>query len=371
MNTRRIGALLLALCLCLACLPALAQDTVLEGAVAEVDKYGNLTLDITCDQLDGIGWAPGDILHVAIGTADLDAPLGTAYSDVDTGSVVVRTKQTEGVGLIVAINMGNFSQTYAAEAGAPATLTMAVPGGYLDEYNVRQLAQYRTNERADYASDEIFANFRPIVMAGIGEGKLYRCSSPVNDELGRAATADALVAGAGIATVVNLADSAEAMEGYFAAEGFASGTYKALYEDGHVVLLDMGVDFSTPEFKDKLAEGLRFMIDNPAPYLIHCNEGKDRAGFTSLLLEALMGAQAGDIAADYMESFTNYYHVELDSEQYNKVAESNAMGMLRDIAGLEKGDSLDGVDLVAAAEAYLTGIGLSTDEIAALKAALA
>lgn len=372
MQGKRIFSLLLTLGLLLTGLaPALAAETqTLTGAVAEVDKYGNLSLDITCDVIADAGWLPGDLLTVTAGEETIEGPLGTAYSDVDTGSVIVRTKLTEGVGVIVAINMGNFSETYGVAEGDPVALSMLTPAGYLDEYNIRQLAQRRTNAREDYASDAVFANFRLIKMGGIAEGVLYRASSPVNDELGRAAYADGLAGAAGIKTVVNLADSAEVLEGYFALDGFASPFYKGLYEGGSVITLDMGVDFGTDDFMGKLADGLRFLAENPAPYLIHCNEGKDRAGFVSMLLEALMGASVEEITNDYMESFVNYYHVELGSEQYGKVADSNVLSMLRDIAGLEKGADLTGVDLAAAAHEYLAGIGLGDAEIEAVMAAL-
>ena len=71
----------------------------------------------------------------------------------------------------------------------------------------------------------------------------------------------------------------------------------------------MGVDFFAPDFTEKLAAGLRFMISNEPPYLVHCNEGKDRAGMTIALLEALSGATMDEIIADYMESYENYYGV--------------------------------------------------------------
>lgn len=371
MKNRRISvSILLTVCLLLLSAGAMATTDELTGAVAEVDKYGNLSLDITSEALTDAGWAPGDVLTVTVGGVDLSAPLGTAYSDVDTGSVVVRTKLTEGEAIIVAVNMGSFAETYGVAAGDPITLTLAEPAGYLDEYNVRQLAQYRTYERADYESDAVYANFRPVTAGEIGEGILYRSSSPANNELNRAAYADALAGEAGIQTVINLSDSEEVLEGYFAEEGFACEYYKGLYDAGHVILLDMGVDFSTADFQAKLAEGLRFLTESPAPYLIHCNEGKDRAGFVSLVLEALMGATEEEITTDYMDSYVNYYHVEPSSEQYEKVAESNARGMLRDIAGLEKGADLAGADLAAAAKAYLQGIGLTAEEIGALEAAL-
>lgn len=366
---KRFSVLLLVLCM-LSGLALAGDANALSTTVKEVDKYGNVHLVATGGDLTGLGWLPGDLLTVVIGDEAVSAPLGRAYSDVDTGSLVVRAKEDDAESLIIAINMGNLADTYGVAEGDAIVLEMDEPGGYLDEYNMRQLAQFRTYDRADYDSDEVYANFRPIVMGGIPQGVLYRSSSPVNNEISRAAFADGLAEAAGIATVINLADSDESLAEHYEGEDFASPYYQSLEEEGRVILLDMGVDFSTDAFKEQLAHGLRFMTRNAAPYLVHCNEGKDRAGFVSALLEALMGADADAIAEDYMASFVNFYHVEPGSEQYAKIADSNILETLRGIAGLEKGADLTGVDLAEAARAYLLDIGLREDEIDMLQGVL-
>ena len=340
-----------------------------DGAVAVVDKYGNITLDIYTQNLLASGLEFGDMLTVVIGENEIEAPFCTDYSDVDVGSVLVRAPGGVGNGkIIIAINKGNFAGTYEAAEGDAAEIVLLEAGAYRDEWELRQLR--RTNNRDDYDSDVIFANFREAAAGDIAEGVYFRSSSPVNNDIGRAAYADELTAWAGIKTVINLADSEEALEGYFAAEGFASPYYKSLHEEGAVIALDMGVDFQAEDFKTKLAAGLKFLIDNEGPYLIHCNEGKDRAGFVSALLEALMGATKEEIKADYMLSFVNYYHVEEGSAQYEKIADSNIYNDLRIIAGLEKGASLEDFDLAAAAASYLKGIGMNDDQIDGLKGRL-
>ena len=105
---------------------------------------------------------------------------------------------------------------------------------------------------------------------------------------------------------------------------------------------------------------------------VHCTEGKDRAGFTSMLLAALMGGSVEEIVADYMTSYVNYYGIDpvAEADKYNMIAEKNVMDMLRVVCGLEKNASLEGVDLAAAAEAYLLKHGMTAEAIAALKANL-
>lgn len=338
------------------------------GTVAEVQKYGNLTMDIKSKALYDAGYELGDILKVTVGDNVLEIPFCTSYSDVDTGSLVVRDDKTNNL-LVVAINMGNFSTKYNAKVGDKVTFSLSAKEGYLAEYLIRQLK--RTNVRSDYATDSIFANFRSITTTGIKPGVLYRSSSPVNNELGRAAYSNALTEAVGAGTVLNLADSDEEIKGYIGSKDFDSDYYKSLYDAGKVKALAMGVDISGEDFGKKLAEGLRFLSKNDGPYLIHCTEGKDRAGFVSAVLESLMGAKLDEVVADYMTTYENYYKVVKGSEQYTSIANSNIVASLTTVVcGYEKGKDISGVDLAVAAEKYLKGIGMTSDEIAAIKTKL-
>ncbi|TCL56468.1 S-adenosylmethionine hydroxide adenosyltransferase [Hydrogenispora ethanolica] len=341
------------------------SSTDVVGIVAEVQKYGNLTMDIKPKALYDAGYKLGDILKVTAGVNVLKIPFCTSYSDVDTGSLVVRDDRANNL-LIVAINMGNFSTQYNVKVGDKVTFSLAEKEGYLSEYQLRQLK--RTNVRSDYATDSIFANFRSIATTGIKPAVLYRSSSPVNNELGRAAYANALAKAVGIGTVLNLADSDEEIKGYFESKDFASDYYKSLYDAGKVKALNMDVNLAGKDFGKKLAEGLRFLSKNNGPYLIHCTEGKDRAGFVSAVLESLMGAKLDEVVADYMTTYENYYGVKKESEQYTSIANSNIVTSLTTVVcGYPKGTDISKVNLAAASEKYLKKCGMTSNEIAALK----
>ena len=352
----------------------MAQGEAVTAPVAEIAKYGNLVLDITSEALLEKGYAYGDVMTITLLGRTWEAPLGSNYSDVDTGMPVIRA--TAGEAVVVAINMGDFATgagiavkektdaapgyrwDYLVEQPVQVTLSLKEKGGYRDQWLVRQLV--RTNERADYAhlTDEAFANFRAVTTTGMGENKLYRSSSPVNPELGRSLYADAAARAAGIATVVNLADAANTYE----------GTENAYYQTCRVAYLNLGVDFAASSFKTGLAEGLRFMIAGEAPYLVHCTEGKDRAGFVSALLECLMGATAQEVVADYMTTYSNYYGVEPGTEKYEAVVNSNIVKALEAAFGVE---DIFSVDLAQEAEAFLMeDLGLSQEEVEALKGKL-
>lgn len=338
------------------------------GTVVEVQKYGNLTMDIKPKSLYDAGFALGDMLGVTVGQQTLKVPFCTSYSDVDTGSLVVRDDQKNNL-LVVAINMGNFSTKYGVKAGDTVSFSLLEKAGYLSEYMIHQLK--RTNVRSDYATDSVFANFRSIATTGIRAGLVYRSSNPINNEIGRASYADALAQAVGVKTVLNLSDSEKDIAGYLAAPGFKSNYYKSLYEAGSVKALNMGVDLTAAEFGAKFADGLRFLIGHDGPYLVHCTEGKDRAGFVSAVLESLMGASLNEVVADYMMSYENYYGVKKGSDQYSAIANSNIVASLTTVmCGLPKGTDISGVSLTKFAEWYLQNIGLKADEIAALKATL-
>jgi len=231
------------------------------------------------------------------------------------------------------------------------------PGAYRTQYEIRKLV--RSNKREDYASDEIFANFRNIAVGNIAEGVLYRSSSPIDNQLGRAAYADKLIEEAGIETVVNLSDSIDAMKTYLAAKDFASPYYAELAKNNKVIFLNMNLAYGSEEFRANVAKGLVFMVEHDGPYLVHCTEGKDRTGFISALLEALMGATKDEIVVDYMESYINYYGVEPGTEKYNLIAQ-DVLDMLKVITGT--GD-LEKADLQTGARNYLIQGGMKPEQI--------
>lgn len=364
------------------------QETVITevtSSVKEIQKYGNLVLTIEKKDLDAMGAEYGDVFTVSFHDTEVYAPYCTNYSDVDLGSIVLRN---DGETLILAINMGDFATTYsiAEKVSNPdktykwifeegktmedisLLLTLTGKGEYRDEWLIHQLS--RTDNREDYSSDAAFANFREIKGGKIGEGALFRSSSPINNEIGRAKYADALVKENGIRTVMNLADSEESILSYMEKEDFASPYYASLFENGDVIALNMGVSFKTREFQASLSEGLTFLASKEGPYLVHCTEGKDRAGFTSALLSALMGLTYQEIVEDYMTTYENYYHIEKGSEQYEAVKKSNIDSMLSFIASVES-DKLSQVDLSLKAEEFLLAIGMEEETVRKLKENLA
>ncbi|MBQ6316105.1 MAG: tyrosine-protein phosphatase, partial [Oscillospiraceae bacterium] len=242
------------------------------------------------------------------------------------------------------------------------TIVLKEDDGALAEQEINNLVY--SDDRFDYSLDTVFANFRPVVMGDIAAGKLFRSASPVDDTFCRAVYANELAELVRIHAVMNLASTDEEVIECFETEGFPSDYYRTLYEDGRVIALGMPIVFDTEEFAQGIVRGLTFLSEQDPPYLVHCTEGKDRAGFASMVLEALMGASVEEIVADYMVSYRNYYGIEPGTEKYDLIVSKNIMLMLPIIAGT---DDLDGVNLADAAEAYLINNGMEQESLARLK----
>ncbi len=356
--------------------------TQIAATSKNMTKYGHLDLDISADAFLET-FALGDIVTVTF-TVDgtersYDFPVCSNYDDVDTYAYLIRAVSGKDV-VTMAINYGKIGVEagviepsddggYQVKEGVTlpieATVTLKEAGGYAKELEIRALN--RTNNREDYPNltDREFANFRLITTTGMGSGILYRSSSPINPELGRNTYAVKAAADAGVKTFVNLADSEAEATAY---EGYADSYYSA---QNHI-FLGLPVAFESEEFKSGLAEGFRYIASNEGPYLVHCTEGKDRAGLTAAILECLMGATVEEICADYVKTFRNYYNVvdgvqtDLTDDQVAYL-ENAILNNLTLIFGMEDAKT---ADLAAEAAEYMAVIGLTESEIAQLKANL-
>ena len=341
------------------------QSMLVQATVIEIEKYGHAVLNVTTADFMAVGYELGDIVCMRFGTREYTMPLFDGYYS-NPGGLLLRASDAEEC-IAVCINYGDFSDVNGISVGDTVEITMSEKAGMLAIQEFYAL-QY-SNKREDYSDDASFANFRAVTVGRIGYGKLYRTASPINNENGRADYADNLIESVGVTTVLNLADSDKDIEGYLADSECDSEYYRHLYETGNVIAIDLTGNFYSEEFASSVAKGLTFLARNEAPYCIHCTEGKDRAGFTAMLLEALMGATLDEIISDYMISFYNYYGIDKEHEpkRYQAVLDINLMEMLFHITGAESVEQLEQINLETAVTAYLIEAGMSQEDIVMLK----
>lgn len=390
MGFKRIAALWIAAILLLTMCSAFAEvdggEPKITTEVVGIKKYGHLVAEISTQDVLAAGFEYGDLLTITVADRSFEMPLCRDYSDVDMYSLLCRLDYDPEAGdddVLIAINGDDFATKmgfaqkiptdedpgyrweYAQGLPSPLPVTIEIKekGGYLVEYALHRLERSEAREDYPQLTDAEFANFREMKAPEMGEGILYRSSSPLNPQLGRNKQADAALCAAGVRTVVNLSEDETTMRAY---EGFA----ETCYAKCNVIALNLGMDVGSESFRTGLAKGLRFMIDSEGPYLLHCNEGKDRTGIVCALLEALMGASLEEVCADYMESYTNYYGILPGSEKYELICSRNCISMLTQLFQTDAAE-LESANLYEGAWEYLRCCGLNDDEIHALMEKLA
>ena len=336
-----------------------------KATVVEIEKYGHAVLDVNTADLVAVGFALGDVVCVRLGAFESTMPFFDGYYS-NPGSLLLRGSAPEAR-VAICINYDNFAAVNGVRVGDSVEITMAEKAGMLA---IQELcALHYSNDREDYADDATFSNFRAVTLGRIGEGKLYRTASPINNEHGRAEYADNLIESVGVATVLNLADSFEDIEGYLANTEQTSEYYRSLYESGRVIAIDLAGDFFSNDFAATIADGLTFLARNETPFCIHCTEGKDRAGFTAMLLEALMGATLDQIIYDYTLTFYNYYGIDKDREpeRYQAVLDTNLIPIILHVTDAKSVEELKCMDLEVAVTEYLLEAGMTEEDISMLK----
>ena len=314
----------------------------------------------------------GDIVTVAIiGYDTLEMPVVESTNDVPIAGFSL-SAVSGAERLMLAIHYGEAAEVLKiANVKSPieVVVTLKDKGGYLFGLDIMRNVQFLSTYKESYPDLSIdeFANFREVRTTGIGTNKLYRSSSPIDLSLGRNLYADSLAQEAGIATFINLADPENYARSY---KSFES----SYYSSQDAVFLSMPVKFFSTPFQEGLVKGFRYMIEHEAPYLVHCTYGMDRTGFTIAVLEALMGATPEEIQADYAKTFRNYYSV-FDSkqialnEQQIDFFKNVVLKNLRTVYHAEGIDvpNTDNADWADATEKYLQKLGMTSEEISALK----
>lgn len=314
----------------------------------------------------------GDIVTVAINGYDtLEMPVAESSSDVPiAGFLVAAIKGSDQ--LVLTAHYAQMSDVLgitAENAPLQVSISMKEKGGYLLGLDIMRNTQNMDTYLEAYPdlSIEEFANFREVHTTGMGEHKLYRSSSPIYLYLGRNYYVDSLAQAAGVTTFINLADSESSA---YSNKGYET-TY---YSTQNIIFLGVPPEFFSEIFKVGLVIGFRYMIEHEGPYLVHCTYGMDRTGFMIAVLEALMGATAEEIQDDYAKTFSNYFtvvngkQVALNEQQIDffKAVVLRNLKAVYHAEGIDVPDT-EPNDWTAATENYLEKLGMTQEEISALK----
>ncbi|MBQ3405419.1 MAG: tyrosine-protein phosphatase [Oscillospiraceae bacterium] len=331
--------------------------------VIKDEEFGHIYIDKTIDEFNGLGFVPGDSVDIAFdnGMSFEDIPYYTGYY-VPVGELLV-CAYPGYPHVVIARNYGDSVwEEFELTEGATVTVTLNEAGRYLDEQEL--FAMEYSDNRADYDSDEIFANFRELKGGRLKDGLIYRSASPCDNQHGRAEYADKLAEEAGIRFVLNLSDNETKYASYVEAGDHDLEYYDSLNGEGNVMFLAMTANYRSEAFAKSLADGVFTMTVHDGPCLIHCVEGKDRTGFACALLLALADASFDEIVDDYMASFENYYGLNLDNDPDKfEAVEGNVNDFFCCMCGVEADTPVDTLDLKKGAEDYLRTGGLGDEQI--------
>ncbi len=354
--------------------PEPALPALIENLAIQWEETGGIRIALPADDLGLYGFSFGDGVNVAFsnGFAFEGVPYYNGEHKLYGDIMLVGHPGDATITLVSASGESPWYWAGVSEADT-ATISMNQVGAYRGVQEA--FSHLYSYERADYGSDEAFANFRMFAAGSMASGLCYRCASPIYNDRGRAAYAAPLLQQAGTAFVLNLSDSLDEASQFIAnatAQGVDTSYYESLLASGNVAMPNLSTDYQTREFATSLAPALATMAQHDGPYLVHCIEGKDRTGFVCMLLESLCGASYDEMVADYMVTYDNYYGINPQDKAiaYDTVRTTHIDEMFRYVAGVDDQADLTAIDYAAAARSYLMNAGMTNEQIDALVARL-
>lgn len=230
-----------------------------------------------------------------------------------------------------------------------------------------------SNSREDYPlSDELYCNFREINCGSIKSKRLYRSSSPCDNEHNRAPYSDKLMKKYGIRYIVNLADTDSYIERYLSDDSYSFPYTLSLLNNNNVALSYVTTDYTSESFKKTLGITLSNLPSHDGPYAVHCLEGMHRTGFVCLLLEALCDSTYIEIRDDYMKTYENYYRIsqKTDREFYDYIVIQRLNSMIKYLSLYSDSRGNTKTTLSECAFNYLLDCGMKESDILKLKKSL-
>ena len=338
---------------------------MLKGKISSYNEFGAAMLDFTEADMTKAGFTLGDVISITVDGKEIVMPYYDGYY-TRNGEYLCVAYPTYPSICFTANNVGLPKELTGLE-GHDVVVKMKEKGGRLDVQTA--LSMKYTNDRNDYPtySDAEFANARAASGGNIASGVLHRSSSPFSNDINRANYVSEYLESEKVKTVLNLADTEEKMLTYD-----MPPYSRSLWVGGNVILCPLKADPTADDYNNRLIEALKELPSRPAPYVVHCMEGKDRTGYVCALLEGLCGATYEEIVADYLITYNNYYHITpaKDSDLCNTLVSLRLNTCLMYYAGVNDESQLPNIDYAKAFSTYLLSHGMSQQQINALIQAL-
>lgn len=357
---------LLSLCLLSFCSCKKNSEKICEqkATITDYNAFGAIVLSVSPQDMVNAGLSPGDVLTLCIEDTVMDIPYFSGFFTKNGEYLVVAYPNAEYI-TITANNVG-MKERFPNMKGKSITLALKEKGTFKDVEET--LGMQYSNHREDYDSETEFANARKVTTSGMADGRLFRTASPFDNKFSRAPYVSAFLQENGVQTALNLTDDAEKLNSYTDIHAYSQQMIKA----GNVVLCKVDANYRSEAFNKTLVAGLTELLSHPAPYVVHCTEGKDRTGYVCALLEGLAGATYDEIAADYLYTYYNYFHL---TSQSNPKACQLLLNLRLDDAllffcNITDVEQLKTINLAEAMQQHLVRYGMSEDEVNQLSSLL-
>ena len=337
------------------------KEPTITGEITSYNEFGAAMLDFTQADMTEAGFTLGDVISITVDDIVLIMPYYDGYY-TRNGEYLCVAYPTYPSICFTANNIGLPEELTGLE-GHTVVIKMVEKGGRLDVQTA--LSMSYTLDRKDYPdfTDEQFANARTSKGGRLASGVLHRSSSPFCDDINRAYYVSEYMESEKVMTVLNLADTEEKMKSYD-----MPPYSRQLWEEGNVILCPLKADPTADDFNKRLIAALKELPSRPAPYIVHCMEGKDRTGYVCALLEGLCGATYEEIVDDYLITYNNFFHLTPGNspELCNTLVSLRLNTCLMYYAGVDDEAQLPNVDYAKAFSAYLLSHGMNHQQLDAL-----
>ena len=333
---------------------------MLKGKISSYNEFGAAMLDFTEEDMAKAGFSLGDVISITVDDKEIVMPYYDGYYTRNGDYLCVAYPTYPSI-CFTANNIG-LPKNLSDLEGHDVIVKMKEKGGKLDVQLA--LSMKYSIIREEYTiSDEEYANARDVHAGRIASGVLYRSSSPFCNDINRANYVSEYLEREKVKTVLNLADTEGKMQTYD-----IPPYSRKLWEEGNVILCPLKADPTADDYNKRLIELLKELPSRPAPYVVHCMEGKDRTGYVCALLEGLCGATYEEIIADYLKTYDNFYQINpiKDSELCNTLVSLRLNTCLMYYANVDNEAQLPYVDYAKAFSKYLLSHGMSQQQLDAL-----